>query len=137
RRMARRGSCFVGNLHTTVPGGRLQTVVAPEDAISDERSKLQRDGTLQFNCQVRNTASRIESMRGCNRTSRTRFDATFTRSTAIGDWLIRWKFERSQNLREIEPGTKEFIDLICVISMYDGTKLCYMLLIMCYFVIRC
>ena len=85
--MARRESCFVGNLREPVPRARVQTVIAPEDAISDERPKLQRDGTLQFNCQVRNTASRIESMRGCNRTSRARFDATLTRSTAIGDWL--------------------------------------------------
>src|SRR5206468_2903366 len=104
--MARCERCFVGNLREPVPRARVQTVIAPEDAISDERPKLQRNGTLQFNCQVRNTTSRIESMRGCNRTSRARFDATFTCSTAIGDWLIRWQFERRQNLREKEPCPK-------------------------------
>src|SRR6266480_4843438 len=108
--MARCESCFVGNLREPVPRARVQTVIAPENAISDERPKLQRDGTLQFNCQVRNTTSRIESMRGGNRTSRARFDATFTRSTAIGDRLIRWQFERRQNLGKKKPGPEQFVD---------------------------
>src|SRR5947199_10448035 len=104
--MARRESCFVGNLREPVPRARVQTVIAPEDAISDERPKLQRDGTLQLNCQGRNTTSRTESMRRCNPTSRPRFDATFTCSGAIGEWLLPWQVERRQSLREKAPDHK-------------------------------
>src|SRR5437773_12404322 len=97
--MARRESCFVGNLREPVPRARVQTVIAPENAISDERPKLQRDGTLQFTRQVRNTTSRIDPISACNRTSRTRFDATFTLSTPIADWLIRWQYDRRHTIR--------------------------------------
>src|SRR5438093_12617845 len=104
--MARCERCFVGNLREPVPRARVKTVIAPEDAISDERPKLQRNGTLQFNCQVRNTTSRIESMPGCNRNSRARFDATLTCSTAIGDLLIRSPLNRRKNVREKKAGSK-------------------------------
>src|SRR5882724_1774836 len=120
--MARCESCFVGNLREPVPRTRVQTIIATKDPISNKRAKLQRDGALQLNRQIRDAASRIESMRSCNRTSRACFDATFTCSTAIGDRLIRWQFERRQNLREKEPCPKTFIDQHRVFAMPADTS---------------
>src|SRR4029077_2580745 len=110
RRLARGKSCFLRNLSEPVPGTDYQTIIATEDPISDKRAKLQRNGTLQFNRQIRDAAAGIESMRRCNRTGRARCDAALTCSAAIGGWLIRWQFERGQNLREKKPCPDLFID---------------------------
>src|SRR5881409_628621 len=41
---------------------------------------------------------------------RARFDATLTRSAAVGNWPIRRQFERRQDFREKEPCPEPFID---------------------------
>src|SRR5947209_14156586 len=49
-------------------------------------------------------------MRSSDRPCRARFDATLTRSAAVGNWPIRRQFERRQDFREKEPCPEPFID---------------------------
>src|SRR6266496_2077747 len=110
RRLTCRERCLVRNLSEAIPRTNIQAIVATEDSISDQRPKLQRNGTLQLDRQIRNAPPCIESIRSSDCSRRTRFNAALTRSTAISDWLIGRQFERRQNFREEEPGPQSFID---------------------------
>ena len=110
RRCPRREGCFVRNLGESIPWTDIQTIVATEDPISDERAKLQWNRTFQFDRQIRNAAARVQTMRSCDRPGRARFDAALTYPAAIRDWCVRWQFQRCQNLREKEPGAELRID---------------------------
>ncbi len=128
-------ACFVRNLGEPVPGTNIQTIVATEDPISDKRSKLQRDGTLQLDCEIRNTSTRVESMRSGNCSSRARFDAALTRSAAIFDWFVGRQFKCRQNFCEKEPCSEPLIDqhgvfavpadagLGCVVAFQNRTSI--------------
>src|SRR6267142_2139459 len=101
---------FARYLGKTIPWAGIKTIVATENSVSDQRSKLQRDGTFKFNCQIRNAAACIQAMWGRDCTGRTGFDTSLARSTAIWHGLIRRQFESRQNLCEKEPGPQVFVD---------------------------
>ena len=78
------GECsFARYLGKTIPWAGIKTIVATENSISDKWSKIERDGTFEFDCQVGNAQARIQAMRRRDCTGRTGFDAPLARSTAI------------------------------------------------------
>src|SRR5450755_726622 len=83
------GECaFARDLRESVPGTCIQAFIATVDAISDERTKIDRNGAFQLDCQIRNATTRIQSMRTRDRARRTSSHATLTFPTAIALRII-------------------------------------------------
>src|SRR5207302_10196740 len=77
---------------------------------SDKRSKLERDGTFKFDCQIRNAAARIQTVRGRDCAGGTGFDTAVARSAPSWHRLVRRQFKSRQNFCEKKPGPESFVD---------------------------
>src|SRR4030095_12072107 len=80
-------------LGKTIPRAGIKTIVATKNSVPDKWSKLERDRTFKFDCQIRNAAARIQTVRGRDCAGGTGFDTVLARSTAIRHRLVRRQFE--------------------------------------------
>src|SRR5258707_11322738 len=59
RRFSRGERRFPRDFRKPIPWARVQTIVAAENAVADQRAKLERNRTFQFDREIRNAAPRI------------------------------------------------------------------------------
>src|SRR5205807_7873892 len=66
-RTSRGERAFTRNLSEPVPWAGVQTIVATENPIADQRPKVERNRAFQFDRQIRNAAARVQFVRRCDR----------------------------------------------------------------------
>src|SRR5260370_29688011 len=82
-RSSRRKRGFARSFGEFIPWARVETIVATENVIADERPQFERNGSFQFDCEIRNATPRIEPMGRRNRACRTCGNAALAGSAAI------------------------------------------------------
>src|SRR5713226_9496024 len=88
-RSSRRKRGFARSFGEFIPWARVETIVAAENAIADERPQFERNGSFQFDREIRNTTPRIQPMGRRNRARRASGNATLASSAPIALRRVR------------------------------------------------
>lgn len=106
-------AAFLGE---SIPWAGGQAVVAPINAIADERAELDWDGAFKLDGQIGDTATGIELERGGDGVGRAGSQATCAGTAAIVFGFVRSEFERGDDFGKENPVAEASTDKIGVLA---------------------